>query len=203
MGGVPGPGSSGNEINTGAHRRKFVGPLVIGLRGAGGIDLAEPEVATFAVQPHLRVAHRLSRFIEDFAEDRGHRHDAQDEIFRINVCSGHYGRGELSVLVIGGGDESAPGAAQRVFARREVREGKAAILGSDHRLGVARTLGLEDRYASASQRSPGGRTDSDAGNSECLTRESGLQALRRILHRKNRARGYENKDNGEEQDALI
>src|SRR5579859_8219153 len=109
MHGVPRSGRGRHIISTGDYGPKIVVPSIVRGSVANRGDPAETKITIFAVDSHLRVADRLSRFIRDFAADCGGGHQAQGEIVRFKCGAGHNGGGELLVLVVGGGDKSAPG----------------------------------------------------------------------------------------------
>src|SRR5579863_1800644 len=109
MDGVPGTRRGGYIVGAGNHRPKIVEPSIIRRSVANGSDATEAHVVIFAVELHLRIVDGLTRFINDFAADcRGGR-KTQDEVFRFKRVASHNGGGKLFVLVVGGGEKSAPG----------------------------------------------------------------------------------------------
>ena len=122
MYGIPRLGYGGDEIGTGIEGSEFKRAQIVGLVGSIAHGAADARAVIIAPERNRGSADRFTGFVEDMARKHGRGNQTQGEAFRVHTGAGHDGSGKLPVLVVGGGDISAPGTVQGIFSRRKVAE---------------------------------------------------------------------------------
>src|SRR6476661_3658531 len=100
------------------------------------------------------------------AGNHGRGGEAQVEVLGIQPRAGHNRRGELLVLVVGGGDVSALRSQQGIFPGGEIREFEAPVIPGDHGDQVLRVLDVAQRDTRAGKWIAFASAENGAGNAE-------------------------------------
>ena len=160
---IPRSRFGGHEIRTFIESRHFVPALIVGRRAAVARNLADPQEAVLAVNRDLRIPHRFTGFIEDSTAQYRIRRKSQSEVRGIDVRACHNRGGELVVLIVGSGNESALCPLQRELSRRDVKF-KTSIVGGYDILDIFSNLRICNRDARTRQRTSALGIHNPAGN---------------------------------------
>src|SRR6266576_2111865 len=153
----------GHEIRTFIERCHLVPALIVGRGTSVARNLADPREAVLAVNHDLRIPHWFTGFVEHSTAKYRIRRKSQSEILGIDVRARHNRGGELVVLIVGSGNESALCPLQRELSRRDMKF-KTSIVGGHDILDVFSNLRICNCDAGTRQRTSALGIYNSAGN---------------------------------------